>query len=65
MPMQLHHAGQMPGSGIHEVDPMTHNQRGVHGQKTQGVTDEMRQADRELYWQMRGQEMGNPPPPSK
>ena len=66
--LQLHHADQMPGSGIHEVAPgaLEHLAPGMHPNATnQGVTPEMRTEDRQLHWQMRGEEMGNPPPEHK
>jgi hypothetical protein len=63
VPLELHHADQMPGSAIHEVDLVEHRLPGVHGQPTQGVTNEMRREDAQLHWQLRGQEMGNPSPP--
>ena len=64
-PLQLHHGDQMPGSGVHEVAPgqREHLAPGMHpNERNQGVTPEMRNEDRQLHWQMRGQEMGNPPP---
>jgi RHS repeat-associated protein len=56
----LHHADQMPGSGIHELPPGFHlNNRDLHPNKwNQGVTKEMRELDRELHWWYRSQEMG-------
>ena len=48
---ELHHADQMPGSGIHEVDPVAHRQPGVHNNMwNQGVDGAMRDADRKLHW---------------
>jgi hypothetical protein len=65
-PLELHHAGQMPGSGIHETLPNHYNIPGIHNNKyNQGVTPTMRKNDRELHWQTRGQEMGNPIPTKK
>jgi RHS repeat-associated protein len=62
IPLQLHHADQMPGSGVHEVAPAEHRGTGMHPNRyNQGVTDSMRRSDRERHWQYRGQEMGNPP----
>jgi hypothetical protein len=56
---ELHHADQMPGAGIHEIDPVTHRLPGNHANKyNQGVTDAMRTADRQLHWWYRAQEMG-------
>jgi hypothetical protein len=63
VPLELHHAGQMPGSGIHEVPPFHSGIPGIHpNQYNQGVSGSMRTSDAQLHWQMRGQEMGNPPP---
>ena len=63
VPLEIHHADQMPGSAIHEVNHVEHRRPGVHGQASQGVTDRMRREDAQLHWQLRGQEMGNLPPP--
>lgn len=56
----LHHADQMPGSGIHEIPPSMHRgNASMHPNKyNQGVTDEMRMQDRQLHWWYRSQEMG-------
>lgn len=56
----LHHAGQMPGSGIHEVLPDLHRgNRALHPNKVnQGVTPEMRAQDRQLHWWYRAREQG-------
>ena len=56
----LHHAGQMPGSAVHEVLPLQHRgNKALHPNKrNQGVTAEMRKADRELHWWYRAQEEG-------
>jgi hypothetical protein len=66
---ELHHADQMPGSGIHEVHPGTgpgqHRALEMHGQPKQGVTPDMRRRDTQRHWWFRGQEMGNPPPSKK
>jgi len=63
VPLELHHADQMPGSAIHEMLPFHSNTPGAHLNKyNQGVTPMMRNRDAQLHWQMRGQEMGNPPP---
>ena len=65
VPLEVHHAGQMPGSAIHEVPPFHSNIPGAHPNKyNQGVTPQMRAEDASLHWQMRGQEMGNQPPGS-
>lgn len=56
---ELHHADQMPGAGIHEVDAVTHRLPGNHPNMfNQGVTDAMRTSDRQLHWWYRAQEMG-------
>lgn len=61
MPLEVHHGDQMPGSGVHEVPP-NHPTTIAHPNKyNQGVTPKMRKEDAQLHWQMRGQEMGNPP----
>ncbi|SDY65097.1 RHS repeat-associated core domain-containing protein [Lysobacter sp. yr284] len=63
VPLELHHADQMPGSAIHEVQPFHSAIPGAHPNKyNQGVTPQMRAEDANLHWQLRGQEMGNPPP---
>jgi hypothetical protein len=54
----LHHADQMPGSGIHELLPSQHRGSGLHGQPNQGVTDKMRKEDRQLHWWYRAREQG-------
>ena len=55
---ELHHAGQMPGAGIHEIDPVTHRLSGNHPNRSnQGVTNAMRASDRKLHWWYRAQEM--------
>ena len=56
----LHHAGQMPGSGIHEVLPDQHRGNTVlHPNRfNQGVTTEMRTQDRKLHWWYRAREQG-------
>ncbi|HTA66266.1 MAG TPA: RHS repeat-associated core domain-containing protein, partial [Xanthomonadaceae bacterium] len=63
VPLELHHAGQMPGSAVHEAPPVHSKVPGLHpNQYNQGVSPAMRTQDANLHWQMRGQEMGNPPP---
>lgn len=56
----LHHAGQMPGSAIHEILPIQH--RGnpmLHPNKyNQGVTLKMRAQNRQLHWWYRAREEG-------
>ncbi len=57
----LHHADQMPGSAIHEVVPNQHRgNKALHpnGNRNQGVTAEMRKADKELHWWYRAREQG-------
>ncbi|MBN6073761.1 hypothetical protein HYE60_00475, partial [Aggregatibacter actinomycetemcomitans] len=56
----LHHAEQMPGSAIHEVIPGKHRgNTALHPNKyNQGVTTEMRNADRQLHWWYRAREQG-------
>ncbi|WP_314186598.1 hypothetical protein [Aggregatibacter kilianii] len=50
----------MPGSGIHEVIPGEHRgNTALHPNKyNQGVTPEMRNADRQLHWWYRAREQG-------
>jgi hypothetical protein len=56
----LHHADQMPCSGVHEVLPAEHRgNRALHPSAwNQGVTDAMRTEGRQLHWWYRAQEMG-------
>jgi hypothetical protein len=56
----LHHADQMPGSAIHEILPELHRgNKSLHPNKfNQGVTPEMRDADRKLHWWYRAREQG-------
>ena len=56
----LHHAGQMPGSAIHEILPYLHRgNTALHPNRyNQGVTTEMRNQDRRLHWWYRVQEQG-------
>lgn len=56
----LHHADQMPGSAIHEILPELHRgNKSLHPNKfNQGVTPEMREADRKLHWWYRAREQG-------
>jgi RHS repeat-associated protein len=56
----LHHAGQMPGSAIHEIVPGLHQgNKALHPNKyNQGVTGEMRRQDRQLHWWYRAREQG-------
>jgi hypothetical protein len=57
---QLHHAGQMPGSGVHEILPSDHlGNAALHPNKwNQGVTGAMRTQDAKLHWWYRAQEEG-------
>jgi RHS repeat-associated protein len=55
----LHHAHQMPGSGIHEVLPLDHSSPALHPNKyNQGVTQQMRSDGRRLHWWYRAREQG-------
>jgi hypothetical protein len=56
----LHHGGQMPGAARHEILPGQHrNNPALHpNARNQGVTPEMRQADRQLHWWYRAREQG-------
>ncbi len=56
----IHHADQMPGSGIHEILPGIHRgNKLLHPNKhNQGVTPLMRKQDRELHWWYRAREEG-------
>ncbi|TDQ12032.1 RHS repeat domain-containing protein [Pedobacter metabolipauper] len=59
MPLELHHADQMPGSAIHEVKP-AHTSYVPHLNKAnQGVTRAMRVQDSKMHWYYRGREMTN------
>ena len=59
VPLELHHADQMPGSAIHEVQPFHSNIPGAHPNKfNQGVTPTMRAEDAQLHWYFRVKEMG-------
>jgi hypothetical protein len=56
----LHHAGQMPGAGIHEVLPGNHlGNSALHPNAwNQGVTRSMRTQDANLHWWYRAREQG-------
>ncbi len=57
----LHHADQMPGSGIHEVLAASHRgNRALHpnGNRGQGVNAKIRKQDKELHWWYRAREQG-------
>lgn len=59
VPLELHHADQMPGSAVHELPPFHPTIPGSHPNKyNQGVTSEMRAQDAQLHWYMRVMEMG-------
>ena len=57
---QLHHAEQMPGSAIHEIDAYYHRTNPyLHPNKwNQGVNKLMRDQDRYLHWWYRAREQG-------
>ena len=57
---QLHHADQMPGSGIHEILASDHlgNPALRPNKWNQGVTAAMRTQDTRLHWWYRAQEQG-------
>ncbi len=56
----IHHAGQMPGSGVHEIPPSLHRGNvALHPNRyNQGVSAEMRAKDRQLHWWYRAREQG-------
>ncbi|MGC5245005.1 hypothetical protein ACPXCH_35195 [Streptomyces albogriseolus] len=59
--IEIHHADQMPGAAIHELDQKVHRgpSTDLHRNKwNQGVTDEMRKQDTQLHWWYRSQEQG-------
>ncbi|MGI5525835.1 polymorphic toxin-type HINT domain-containing protein [Micromonospora sp. CA-259024] len=59
--IEIHHADQMPGSPIHELDQVVHRGRGsqLHPNAIhQGVTGAMRAEDTRLHWWYRSQEQG-------
>jgi hypothetical protein len=59
VPLELHHADQMPGSAVHEVAPFHYGISGAHPNKyNQGVTPAMRTEDTQMHWYMRILEMG-------
>ncbi|BCJ55405.1 hypothetical protein Asp14428_68800 [Actinoplanes sp. NBRC 14428] len=58
---EIHHADQMPGSPIHELDQVTHRGPGsqLHpNANNQGVSGAMRSEDTQLHWWYRSQEQG-------
>jgi len=59
--LEIHHADQMPGAPIHELDQVVHRGPGsqLHpNPHNQGVTPDMRTADTQLHWWYRSQEQG-------
>ncbi|MFH9554553.1 RHS repeat-associated core domain-containing protein [Streptomyces sp. NPDC017435] len=65
--IEIHHADQMPGAPIHELDQEVHRGAGtdLHRNKypggrgiNQGVTKDMRTEDTQLHWWYRSQEQG-------
>ncbi|MGK5497899.1 RHS repeat-associated core domain-containing protein [Streptomyces sp. URMC 125] len=59
--IEIHHADQMPGSPIHELDQLVHRGVGTDLHRNpwnQGVTPEMRAEDTQLHWWYRSQEQG-------
>ncbi|WP_097238874.1 RHS repeat-associated core domain-containing protein [Streptomyces sp. 1331.2] len=59
--MEIHHADQMPGSAIHELDQSVHRGAGTdlhRNPHNQGVTKDMRKEDTQLHWWYRSQEQG-------
>ncbi|MCX4784264.1 polymorphic toxin-type HINT domain-containing protein [Streptomyces sp. NBC_01264] len=59
--IEIHHADQMPGAPIHELDQNVHRGVGTdlhRNPHNQGVTKEMRKEDTQLHWWYRSQEQG-------
>ncbi|MFJ3901405.1 polymorphic toxin-type HINT domain-containing protein [Streptomyces sp. NPDC090025] len=59
--IEIHHADQMPGAPIHELDQNVHRGAGTdlhRNPHNQGVTKEMRKEDTQLHWWYRSQEQG-------
>ncbi|WKX09807.1 LamG-like jellyroll fold domain-containing protein [Streptomyces sp. NL15-2K] len=59
--IEIHHADQMPGSAIHELDQNVHRGAGTdlhRNPHNQGVTKDMRKEDTQLHWWYRSQEQG-------
>lgn len=59
--LEIHHADQMPGSAIHELDEVVHRGAGTDLHRNiwnQGVTREMRSEDTQLHWWYPSQEQG-------
>lgn len=57
-PIHVHHGGQMPGSGVHEIHARDHLGKALHPNPIKRVTDSMRKAETPLHWWYRSQEMG-------
>ncbi|MET9081131.1 RHS repeat-associated core domain-containing protein [Streptomyces sp. NPDC004237] len=59
--IEIHHADQMPGSGVHELERNRHRGAGTDLHRNrwkQGVTKDMRTTDTRLHWWYRSQEHG-------
>ncbi|MFF4573532.1 polymorphic toxin-type HINT domain-containing protein [Streptomyces sp. NPDC001410] len=57
--LQLHHADQMPGSPIHELDQDFHLNADIHRNPfNQGVDSLMRRQDTQMHWWYRSMEQG-------
>ncbi|MFG1888060.1 FG-GAP-like repeat-containing protein [Micromonospora sp. NPDC049051] len=59
--IEIHHADQMPGSAIHELDEVVHRGAGTtlhRNYRNQGVSPAMRLEDTQLHWWYRSQERG-------
>ena len=57
--LQIHHADQMPGSPIHELDQDFHLNADIHRNPfNQGVDSSMRRQDTQLHWWYRSMEQG-------
>lgn len=59
--LEIHHADQMPGSGIHELDQVVHRGPGTdlhRNEWAQGVTKALRLQDTQLHWWYRSQQQG-------
>ncbi|MCZ0991799.1 polymorphic toxin-type HINT domain-containing protein [Streptomyces diastatochromogenes] len=57
--LQIHHADQMPGSPIHELDQDFHLNADIHRNRfNQGVDKLMRRQDTQMHWWYRSMEQG-------
>ena len=57
--LQIHHADQMPGAPIHELDQDFHLNADIHRNPfNQGVDGSMRRQDTQLHWWYRSMEQG-------